>query len=127
MKFFKIFHPVIDPKALAVAQTQSEKNALVEEVIKDSQRERLENKLKSLNVQSRHSRFGGTFAVVNSQGKNIITKKLVKNVEDVTRDSVKNRHKLRGRKEKGQELYKVRLEFEIRKNKIFRIRRKLDS
>merc|ERR1712227_605725 len=98
-----------DPKALAVAQTQSEKNALVEEVIKDSQRERLENKLKSLNVQSRHSRFGGTFAVVNSEGKNIITKKLVKNVEDVTRDSVKNRHKLRGRKEKGQELYKVRM------------------
>lgn len=64
-----------------------------------------------MNYTTRHSRFGGTFAVMNKNvpGKNIITKKLVKTVEEVSRDRVKARHKIRARKSKGSELYKNRV------------------
>lgn len=98
-----------DPKTLAVAQTESEKTSIIAELELDAQKEKMENKLKSINSRSRHSRFGGTFAVMNQTGKNIITKKLVKTVEEVTRDRVKSRHKIRSKKSKGSELYKNRL------------------
>ena len=99
-----------DPRNLALAQTASEKQSILAELEQDTQKEKMENKIKSMNFTSRHSRFGGTFAVMNkNSGKNIITKKLVKSAEEVTRDRVKSRHKIRTRKSKGSELYKNRI------------------
>ena len=80
-----------DPKALAIAATSSEKKSMLDDLEKDGQKERLETKMKSMNFRSRHSRFGGTFAVMNPAGKNIITSKLVKSADEVTRDRVKVR------------------------------------
>ena len=46
---------------------------------------------------------------MNQTGKNIITSKLVKTADEVTRDRVKTRHKVGGRKTKGKDLYKSRM------------------
>ena len=45
---------------------------------------------------SRHSRFGGTFSVIQpGQAKNIVTKKLVKSVAEVSLDRVKETRRIR--------------------------------
>ena len=45
---------------------------------------------------SRHSRFGGTFSVIQAgQARNIVTKKLVKSVAEVSLDRVKDSRKIR--------------------------------
>lgn len=75
------------------------------ELKKDADKEAMARRLASQMTSSRHSRFGGTFAVINNQGKNIVTNKLYKNVNEVSRDRVKDRTKTRTRKCKGEELH----------------------
>ena len=78
------------------------------ELKKDAEKEAMARKLASQLTSSRHSRFGGTFAVISNTGKNIVTNKLYKNVNEVSRDRVKDRTKTRSKKCKGEELYSKR-------------------
>lgn len=57
----------------------------------------------------RHSRFGGTFSVIQpGQTRNIVTKKLVKSVAEVSLDRVKTKTKINSRKAKGMDITRSR-------------------
>ena len=59
-------------------------------------REERTAKAKKMTGTSRHSRFGGTFSVIQpGQAKNIVTKKLVKSVAEVSLDRVKETRRIR--------------------------------
>ena len=58
----------------------------------------------------RHSRFGGTFSVIQpGQTRNIVTKKLVKSVAEVSLDRVKTKTKINSRKKKGIDITRSRV------------------
>ena len=100
-----------DPVSLALANSAKEKSAAEAALVQiKEQEERTERAKKMSGSQSRHSRFGGTFSVIQpGQAKNIVTKKLVRSVAEVSLDRVKKSTKLRHSKTKAKDIIRSRI------------------